>query len=40
MKKLLLQTGTFFLFVLTVLLFRTGGFQVQAAEEKTLEPVE
>ena len=40
MKKLLLQTGTFFLFVLTVLLFHAESFWVQAAEETTLEPVE
>ena len=40
MKKLLLQTGIGFLFALTVLLFHTGSFQVQAAEETTLEPVE
>lgn len=40
MKKLLLQAGTGFLFTLTVLLFQTGSFQVQAAEETTLEPVE
>lgn len=40
MKKLLLQIGIGFLFALTVLLFHTGSFQVQAAEETTLEPVE
>ncbi len=40
MKKLLLQTGIGFLFALTGLLFHTGDFQVQAAEETTLEPVE
>ena len=39
MKKLLLQTGISFLFALTGLLFHTGDFQVQAAEETTLEPV-
>ena len=39
MKKLLLQTGIGFLFALTGLLFHTGDFQVQAAEETTLEPV-
>lgn len=40
MKKLLLQTGTLFLLVLTVLLFHAESFWVQAAEETTLEPVE
>lgn len=39
MKKLLLQIGIGFLFALTGLLFHTGDFQVQAAEETTLEPV-